>query len=209
MQTSPILFFYLQISPILLFLQIGPLVLLFCRDVLKSDLVQRPRKQVQGQVSHFNWSKVHMAAYKRPVTVKVRKKEPQNSCHITNSSQISLSIQLRSNSQKNQKITRTRRTISTNPNFPRIKFKCNSMKFTMVLRDSSLNRHHWTISPAIQARIHHWKRRIQTRSQREEWEEEGRKNQKIWTGEEEEEEKLPIYFRIQAKESTNRIKFKS
>ena len=147
-------------------------------------------------MSQSHWSNAHLAAYKRPATVE-SKEEPQIECHITNRFRLSLSIQLRSKSTKNPEIHKnTKQCI--NPNFSRIKFQRNSMEFTVVLRDSTLNLHNWTISPTIQARIHHWKRQIQTRSQRKDWEEEGKKIQRIWTGEGEK-KRLPIYFLIQAK----------
>jgi len=69
-------------SPILtskqsLFLSNCSLVLIFFKLhfspwVFFTALVQMPRKQIPVQVSHFHWSRGHMAAYIRPVTVPVR-----------------------------------------------------------------------------------------------------------------------------------------
>ena len=86
-------------------MQIGPLVLLFCRGVLKSDLVQKPHKQVQGQMSPSHWSKVHMAAYKRPATVKVKEGATEFMPHhkqFTNFSLHSVTIKFPKNSENHK-----------------------------------------------------------------------------------------------------------
>jgi len=60
-------------------------------------------------------------------------------------------------------------------------------------------------SSIIQARIHHWKQQTQARSQRKIEKKKERKF-KGFEPVKKKKKKLPIYFRIQAKESTNRIK---
>jgi len=77
----------------------------------------------------------------------------------------------------------------------------------LALRDSMVNLYHWAISSAIQAPNSSLKAMSPMRSQRRSLRRRGKEIRKFWTGEEEE-RKLPIYFRIQAKESTNRVKFK-
>jgi len=105
-------YFYLQISPFLLFLAVWS-IFTFCRLVrqfyffaewsLGQNSVQGATQAIKARCHSLIGPKAHRAAYKRPATVQVRKKKPQNACHITNTTEFSLSIQLGSKFTKLKK----------------------------------------------------------------------------------------------------------
>jgi len=119
-----------------------------------------PRGQSKSRWRISIGPKAHMAAYKRPVTVQVKREATELTPHHKHLRIFSLHS-VRVKIHKTQKSSRTRRTIPQTLTFSKTKFKHNAVKFTTVLRDSSTNRHHRTISSAIQAWTHHWKRQTQ------------------------------------------------
>ena len=150
-----------------------------------------PRRQFQGQMSHCYWSKVHMAAYKRPATAKVKKSHRISATSQT--LQIFLSpFSYDQTHQKPENHKNTEQFLRT-LNFSRIKFKWNSVKIVVALRDSMLNLHHWANFPYNSSANSPLEAANSSAIAEEDWEEEGKKIQRIWTGEEEEEEITDLF----------------
>ena len=170
------------------------------------SLVQSATQAIPVHVSHFHWFKGHMAAYIRPRAVPVKKATESVPSHKQNQNFSLHSV--RSKSQQTQKNWRTQSNFFPNPNFFQNRIQANTVKSMAVLRDSILNLHHWTSflynsSASSPLEAANSSAIAEASLRRREIE-----IQRVWTGEEEE-RKLPIYFRIQAKESTNKTKFKS
>jgi len=81
------------------------------------------------------------------------------------------------------------------------------MKFTAVLRDSSLNHHHWTVSLQFKRQIHRQKQWIRHDHRGRVWEEEGEefKDSEPF---EKKKGKSPVYFRISKRINTKQNQFK-
>jgi len=99
-------------------------------------------------------------------------------------------------------------TWRTNPSFFRTKIQASTVKSMAVLRDSILNLHHWTVFPCNSSASSLPRAANSNAITEASLRRRGKEIQRVRTGEEGR-RKLPVYFRIQAKESTNRTKSKS
>ena len=163
-----------------------------------------PRKLSRARCPGLIGSKAHMPAYKRPVTVPVRKRSTDWMPHHKHNLHFSLYSVRSKSSQISEKIEEQFQTLTVF----RSSIQAEPMEFVLALRDSMVNLHHWASAFAIQALDSSQKAINPMRSQREKSLRRRKKEtQRIWTGKEEEEES-PVYFRISRRisEKQNQIK---
>jgi len=106
-----------------------------------------PRKLSRARCPGLIGSKAHMAAYKRAVTVPVRRRSTDRMPHHKHNLHFSLYSVRSKSSQISEKSWRT----ISNPNRFRSLIQVEPMEFVLALRDSMVNLHHWASASDPQA----------------------------------------------------------
>jgi len=158
-------------------------------------------------MSPSHWFKVHMAAYKRPATVEVRKKSHRTRATSQTPQKFLSLFSYNQNSQNSEKLKNTKNTFS-NPNSPEL----NSSTMQWNLPRFSEIHHRIIITEPFPLQF---KRESTAESselnaitEEEEWEEEG-KNFKRFEPVKKKKRNHQFIFGIQAKNQQNRIRFKN
>ena len=178
-----------------------------CRLVLKvknkSIQSKKPRKQVQVHMAVPNWSRAHMAAYKRLATVQAPHNTIQSEPHHHKQKRNFSLFSVESKSQIQKNIQE-----HSNPNRFLQAIQGESMEFVWTLRDSSTNLHHWVTLSAIQASNSSPEATNPKRDHRVEIEKKKERSSRISNHRRRREENYRPISKFETRNQRSRIKFK-